>query len=251
MPAASCQECHPVHHEAAGTCVSCHRGDPRSRRLEVAHRDLIAGRYAHFALSGSPVVARGQKRVDLAGCRRCHVTGGRGNGLATNLDRLLPGARPDEVLAAIQSPALFMPQFAFTEVSATEVVNALLASSVKAPPRSGETPRVVHFEKKERGENAFARSCGGCHRMLTLLQGGLGVGAVGPNLSGLLGENYPGVFKVGERWTPSNLKRWITNPRASRDQALMPPLRLGDQEWERVLGSFDLPAGSAVEPAGG
>jgi len=251
LPAASCQECHPVHYEAAGTCVSCHRGDPRSHRLEVAHRDLVASRYSHFALPGSPVVARGQKLVDLAGCRRCHVTGGRGNGLATNLDRLLPGARPDEVLAAVQSPALFMPQFAFSEVAATEIVNALFASSAKAPPRAGETPLVVHFEKAAKDDNAFAKVCGGCHRMLTLLQGGLGVGAVGPNLSGLLGENYPGVFKVNEPWMPSNLKQWIANPRASRHQAVMPPLKLGEQEWERVLEFFDDPGGRAAATAVG
>lgn len=235
----SCTACHPVHFEAVGPCAACHRGDPRSRRLEIAHRDLIPGRFSHFAVPASPVVSRGQKLLDQAGCRRCHVSGGRGNGLAADLDRLLPGGRPEESLAAIQQPALFMPRFAFPEATAVELVNALLASSARAPPRSGETPLVVHFERATPREGGFDRHCGGCHRMLTRLRGGLGRGAAGPNLSGIFGEFYPGVFKEGERWAPANLKRWVANPRETRPLALMPPLRQSDQEWEGVLSSFE------------
>jgi cytochrome c2 len=245
LPAGSCTACHPVHFEASGACATCHRGDPRSRRPEVAHRDLIPGRFAHFAVPGSPVVARGQRLVDQAGCRRCHVIAGRGNGLAADLDRLLPGGRPAESLAAIQQPALFMPRFAFTEAAAVEAVNALYAGAAKAPPRAGETPQVVHFETARPRVSAFEQRCGGCHRMLTRAQGGLGAGATGPNLSGLFGEFYPGVFREGERWAPANLKRWVANPREARPLALMPPLRLTAEAWEAVLASFEAGASSA------
>ena len=251
LPAGSCTECHPVHYEVVGSCAVCHRGDPRSRRPEIAHRDLISGRYSHFAVPGSPLVARGQKLLEQAGCRRCHVSGGRGNGLATDLDRLLPGARPAETLASIQQPALFMPRFAFPEATAVEVVNALYANSAKAPKRTGETPLVVHFEKAAPKENAFEKRCGGCHRMLTRTLGGLGVGTVGPNLSGLFGEFYPGVFKEGERWAPANLKRWVANPRETRRLAIMPPLALADQEWERVLATFEVEVAAPGRPTSG
>ena len=249
LPAGSCTECHPVHHEASGTCANCHRGDPRSRRKEIAHRDLIAARFAHFALPDSPVVARGQKRLEQAGCRRCHVSGGRGNGLATDLDRLLPGAQPAETLASIQRPALFMPRFAFPEATAVEVVNALYASSARAPGRTGETPLVVHFDRAAPKENAFEKRCGGCHRMLTRTLGGLGVGEAGPNLSGLVSEFYPGTVTEGVRWSPANLKRWVANPRETRRLALMPPLALADAEWERVLANFEVEVAAPGRPA--
>jgi len=248
LPAGSCTECHPVHYEASGACVTCHRGDPRSRRKEIAHRALIAGRFAYFTLPGSPVVAQGQKRLEQAGCRRCHLVGARGKALAADLDRLLPGALPAETLASIQRPALFMPRFAFPEATAVEVVNALYASSAKAPKRTGETPLVVHFDRAAPKENAFEKRCGGCHRMLTRTLGGLGVGEAGPNLSGLFSEFYPGTFKEGVRWSPANLKGWVSNPRETRRLALMPPLSLADAEWERVLAAFEVDVAAPGRP---
>lgn len=83
------------------------------------------------------------------------------------------------------------------------------------------------------------KHCGGCHRILTRTQGGQGVGNTGPNLSGLFSEFYPGVFRGGERWAATNLKKWVVNPREIRRQALMPPLTLADAEWEQVLKAFD------------
>ncbi len=238
-------ECHPVHHEASAACTGCHRGDPRTRRLELAHRDLIAGRFAHFALPGSLVVARGQQVLERAGCRRCHVTGGRGNGLATDLDQLLQGATPAETMGALQQPALFMPRFALTEPATVELVNALYAGSAGAPRRTGETPVVVHFEQAAPPESAFETHCGGCHRMLSRMQGGLGRGATGPNLTGLLGEFYPGTYKDRERWTPASLRRWVMNPRDTRPLATMPPRSLPDQELERILAAFEAGGGTA------
>lgn len=252
LPEVGCGGCHAGHHETVGPCAACHRGDTRSRRPEIAHRDLIPARFSHFGVPGSPMVASGRRRIDLAGCRRCHVTGGRGDGLATDLDRLLPGGLPGEALAAIQQPALFMPRFAFPEQAAVEVVNALLAGSAGAPPRVGEAPLVVHFERARPEAQPFDRHCGGCHRMLTRARGGLGRGATGPNLSGLFGQFYPATFKEGERWSPANLKPWVANPRQFRPVAVMPPQPLTAQEWEGVLSAFevaDAPPGGAA--AGG
>lgn len=238
-PGGLCVECHPVHFAEGGPCVACHRGDPRSRRREIAHRDLIEGRFAHFAVPGSPVTERGRKAIERSGCRRCHPIDARGNRLASDLDRLLPRARPAEALGSLQRPALYMPDFRFTDAIAVEIVNALFDAAHRAPPRKGETPLVVHFETGRREPVGFEKTCGGCHRVLTRSKGGLGSGSAGPNLSGLFGEFYPAEFKAGVRWSAPNLRKWIENPRQVRAWATMPPLRLTDEEWAPVRAIFD------------
>jgi len=102
-----------------------------------------------------------------------------------------------------------------------------------------ETPVVVHFEDRERRkDNPFVKDCGGCHRVLTEGQGGLGQGDVGPNLSGLLSEYYPKTFRDGERWSADGLKKWLRNPREIRPLATMAPVRLKEEELSRLLGVF-------------
>lgn len=231
----SCLKCHPVHYPEGGSCTSCHRGDPRSARPEIAHHEIVAGRFAHFGAPRSPVVERGVKAIEKGGCRRCHVVAGKGNRLAADLDRLLPSARPDEVLQAIRRPVLFMPDFALREKDGVEVVNALFAASARAPRKGGDVPQVVHFQSGERKENPFEKHCGGCHRLLSGRWGGVGRGDIGPNLSGLFSEHYPSFFRQGERWTPQRLKKWLENPRAVRPQARMRPVSITGAQEDRLL----------------
>ena len=231
----NCLKCHPSHYDEVGSCTFCHRGDPRTARVGLAHHDLIAGRFSFFAIPESPVTQSGVKLIEKAGCRRCHHSGGKGNTLASDLDRLLPAARPDEVLQSIRQPVLFMPDFAFPEATAVPLVNALFSHSLKAEKPVGETPLVVHFEGVERSENAFDKHCGGCHRVLTRQWGGLGSGLVGPNLSGLTSEFYPVPYREGEPWNAERLKKWLENPRAVRPQARMRPQVLEPEELTRVM----------------
>ena len=240
----SCDKCHPQHYDAAGGCTTCHRGNPRTDRPDLAHASLIGARYAHFALPDSPVMQYGLQLLEKTGCRRCHRSGGKGNVLASDLDRLLPGARPEDVLRSIRQPVLFMPDFAFAEATAVSLVNALFANAAQAEPQVGETPLVVHFEGVERAENRFEKHCGGCHQLLTNRWGGLGHGAIGPNLSGLFSEFYPHPFTDVERWSRANLEKWLKNPRAIRKAARMAPQGLEPDELRQVLEFFE-----AQEPA--
>ncbi|PLX81738.1 MAG: cytochrome C [Desulfuromonas sp.] len=234
-----CLECHRSHHPEGGACVECHRGNPRTDRPEIAHHELIEGRFAHYTLEGSPVSERGTKRIETAACRRCHATGGKGNRLAVSLDRAPQTSRPQELLEAIRHPVLFMPDFRFSEVQAVEMVNAILLGAAKAPAAVEETPVVVHFEDRgRRKDNPFVKHCGGCHRGLTEGQGGLGQGEVGPNLSGLFSEFYPKTFRDGERWTVDGLKKWLKNPREIRPLATMAPVALKEEELSQLLGVF-------------
>jgi cytochrome c2 len=231
-----CLRCHQPHYAASGSCTSCHRGDGRSERLAIAHRDLIRGKYSWFALAGSPPLRRGEQLLEKFACRRCHTSAGKGNRLASNLDRLAPNLAPEKISAAIRTPALFMPDFRFEDRQIVDLVNAIMAGAAKAGPAAGETPQVVHFaDKKQHGENVFEKQCGPCHKVLTQGQGALGKGDIGPNLSGLFSEFYPATLRNNGRWTAEALKKWLENPRKTREHSQMRPVPLKKEEFDQLL----------------
>ena len=233
-----CLRCHESHYEETGSCTVCHRGNPGTDRISIAHHDLIPAKYAGFTLAFSPVVKRGRKTVETFGCRRCHVIGAKGNRLATDLDGVTVMDRPQRLFDAIETPAFFMPIFSFKESDITQIVNAILAEAAPSPKErgDGEIGVVVHFENnKQPEENVFVRHCGSCHQVLTTGFGGLGTGRIGPNLSGLLSNYYPKSCGEIEPWSSKKLKKWIENPRDVREDALMPPLRLTSAEFSCLL----------------
>ena len=232
----SCLKCHKAHYEEKGACVGCHRGNPRTDRVSIAHHDLIPAKYADFTMEDSQMVKRGDKLVETSGCRRCHVIGAKGNRLATNLDRVLGAARPQELFDAIKRPVLFMPGFCFKEKHIIEIVNAILAEAARTEPEAGEIPIVIHFEdKKQAEESVFGKHCGSCHRVLTTRFGGLGKGDIGPNLSGLFSEYYPQTHCDKEQWSSKPLKKWLENPRQISKNAQMAPVKLTSDEFCRLL----------------
>ena len=240
----ACLACHRPHHAGRGSCVGCHRGNDRTERKKIAHNDLIAGRFAHFTVKGSPVVARGEKLLDVLACRRCHISAGRGNRLAANLDRLVPGS-PQGIFDAIRSPVLFMPNFQCDDRQISTLVNAILAGGEAAGVKVGETAQVVHFvDGKQGGENSFAKHCGPCHKSLSERFGGVGHGDIGPNLSGLLSAAYPATYRDGEPWTTDKLGKWLENPRAIRANARMQPVRLTAGEFEQLAETLRTTAGA-------
>lgn len=231
-----CLKCHDSHYEEKTTCVGCHRGNPRTDRVSIAHHNLIAAKYADFTIEDSHVVKRGGKLVETSGCRRCHVIGAQGNRLATNLDRVLGGVRPQELFNAIRTPVLFMPDFCFKDQHIVELVNTILAKAAGAEPKAGEIPIVIHFEDENQAEeNVFGEHCGSCHRVLTTQFGGLGKGDIGPNLSGLFFKYYPKTHGDKEMWSCESLKKWLENPRQDNKNAQMPPVELTSDAFSRLL----------------
>jgi cytochrome c2 len=236
----SCLKCHQSHHEEKGACIDCHRGNPGTDRILIAHHDLIPAKYAHFAMEGSPVVKRGEALVKTSACRRCHVMGAMGNRLATDLDRVFGAARPQQLFDAIKRPVLFMPNFFFKDTHIIELVNAVLAEAARAEPEAGEMPLVIHFEdEKPAEERIFGKHCGSCHKVLTMRFGGLGKGDIGPNLSGLFSEHYPKTHGDKEPWASKSLKNWLENPRRIRMNARMPPVELKSDEFLSLLGVLE------------
>ena len=231
-----CFQCHKSHYTESGTCISCHRGDERSARLAIAHRDLIQAKFSWFAIAESQPLQRGEKLLVVFACRRCHTTAGKGNHLASNLDRLPLNTTPQKIFEAIKHPALFMPDFSFDDRQITDLVNAILAGAIKNGRNAGETPQVVHFEGvKPRTDNIFEKQCGSCHKILTDAFGALGKGNIGPNLSGLFSEFYPATLKDNGRWTAGILKKWLENPRKIREHSQMRPIPLKKAEFELLL----------------
>jgi len=238
----SCLRCHATHYAEMGGCVDCHRGDPRSSRPVIAHYGLIPADYAHFTLPDTEEVKNGNKLLDEMACRRCHVIGGRGNRLATSLDQSVNLSDPLTLAEAIRDPVLFMPDFQIPAPLLVEVVNALYAAGVGREVPQEEPPQVVHFEANDKTqENVFIKNCGGCHRTLTAALGGLGRGEVAPNLSGLLTPFFPPTYKEDSEdpWNRENLKKWIENPRKSRPLARMAPIRLEEEDFNRLIDILD------------
>ncbi len=232
----ACLACHEPHYAGLGSCVGCHRGNDRTDRKEIAHHDLIAGRFAHFTIPGRPVVDRGKKLVEVLACSRCHMFGGKGNRLAADLARLPANTAPQDMFDSIKSPVLFMPDFQCDDIQITALVNAILAGGEPAGEKVGEAAQVVHFEdERQSRDHSFVKHCSPCHKSLSETSGGLGKGDIGPNLSGLFSEYYPKAYRDAEPWTPDRLGKWLENPRRIRANARMKPVPLAVDELEMLM----------------
>jgi hypothetical protein len=225
----SCGRCHAAHFEKHGSCTACHRGDPATTRRALAHDRLLTGAAAAWGMPDHLAPARGEQMRDQLGCRRCHVSGGRGNALALSLDEAVWQRSQAQLRAALTEPASFMPDFSLTAAQADTLVAALLRDGKGT---AGGASYLVRFRQQpERPTEAFTVRCGGCHRALTSA-GALGTSASGPNLSGLLTEFYP--VADGRRWSRERLERWLRNPRAERPEATMRPVALQPGELEEI-----------------
>lgn len=230
-----CIACHEVHYADRGSCVSCHRGNDRSDRENIAHRDMIPGNLAHFTLGDTPQVREGKQLIDHFACQRCHRIAGKGNRRASNLDRLYGTTPPLAIQQAITRPAVFMPDFHVTEQQGNALVNAIMAGGMAAGEKGRELPQVVHFVDEGKKEEGFPASCGPCHRLLSEQYGGLGTGDIGPNLSGLFSGFYPPTFKGNLPWTGERLGRWLRNPRTVRPGTTMRPVPLEKEKLVELL----------------
>ncbi len=241
----SCLECHSrvvLSHDfvtdsavALTDCVGCHRGNPQTRRKDLAHSQRIDAVYAWFRLANAPIMTAARLSIDRFACRRCHIQNRKGNTLAADLDQLLTQRSIEEMTEALLEPAYYMPNFALGEQDCQHVILALLEGGTVPLHNAGEDITIVHFEDPASEERPFEKHCGACHRVLTPHSGGLGTATIAPNLSGLLTSFYPKTFKDDQPWTTDGLTRWIKNPRQIRPLAVMPPLDLNDQQIHQLI----------------
>lgn len=229
-----CLSCHPRHHAEVGGCTACHRGNPASKRASVAHQGLVAGRHARFLLKGDRTAQQGGELVERLGCHRCHVIASRGNRLATSLDRAAALRSSAELTASLKKPAVAMPDFRLDGRGIDLLVTALYAAAAGRGAPPGETPVRVHFRRSDPPDSdPFSVKCGPCHRALSSGFGAVGVGTIGPDLSGLFSPFYPAA-PGDEPWTVRRLATWLKNPRSIRPWSIMRPVPLTAAELDRV-----------------
>ncbi len=231
----SCVSCHAPHYTDAGSCDDCHRGQPSSARVDLAHARLLTGRVAEHGLATGRAVTEGRQLVEAAACRRCHTIDGLGNRLATNLDQAVWKREQRELMTSITEPVENMPVFDFDRGQAEAVIAFLLNRA--RPGSSDETYRVQFARNPSAKPSTFEEKCGGCHRLLTTL-GPRGYGRRGRNLSGLLSPFYPRTAPGERTWSEKALNDWVANPRAARPHTIMPPVPLGEVELREVLESI-------------
>ncbi|PLX68972.1 MAG: cytochrome C [Denitrovibrio sp.] len=233
--ASTCVNCHEKHHTDAGSCFTCHRGDGRSSRENIAHAGLITSKYADFQIN-KEAVKNGELVVDKANCRRCHTIDEKGNKLALNLDESASKNTGELLQESINKPNDFMPDFRFNVVDTADIVKYMLSVSGEENIYIRK-PYVIYVKKNE---DVFDKKCGGCHKALILQEGSTGRGDSAPNLSGL-GTRYfqSKVLRDNERWDKDKLKKWIDNPRSISKQTIMPPAKLTKDELEYVYKLLD------------
>jgi len=229
-----CMACHPVHYAERGLCTDCHLGNPGSERKNIAHAGLRAGKYARFTLGDAVYLKGTQQLLDQLACRRCHVSSGRGNRLAVNLDSSAVRKTALELALSVRHPVANMPDFGLNEEQTTALVNAVLAGS-QGRKTAAAVPVRVHFNKSgKNGVDAFSKRCGSCHMILSERLGALGAGEIGPNLSGLFSKYYPETYRNGELWTAARLGDWLKNPRRIKLWSRMLPVTLTAAEMKEL-----------------
>lgn len=234
QPRQFCLSCHPVHYADRGGCSDCHRGNPGSDRKNIAHAGLRSGKYARFTIGDSPQTRAAERLMDQLACRRCHVSAGRGNTLATSLDGAAIRKTAGELALSIRRPVANMPNFGLEEEQITTLVNTILAGS-HGRKTDQTAPVRVHFNvSAKKSADIFSTKCGSCHRTVSERLGAVGTGDIGPNLSGLFTEYYPKTFKNGEAWTARDLRVWLKNPRETRPWARMQPVTLTESETKEL-----------------
>lgn len=230
-----CLSCHPAHYVERGGCAACHQGNPASVRKNIAHAGLRSGKYASFTLGDSGKIGEWQLLLDRLACRRCHMSGGRGNRLAVSLDDSAVRRTAADLALSIRKPVANMPDFALDEERITALVNVILAGA-QGRETSAAAPVKIHFAASGTGRaDIFSTKCGSCHRMLSGPRGGLGAGNSAPNLSGLLTEYYPKTFRDNGVWSAEKLGGWVKNPRDTRRWARMQPVPLSESEMAELV----------------
>ena len=184
-------------------------------------------------------------------CLRCHETHYDSQGTCTDCHRGHPGTMRREIAHDRFVPGRHAT-FSLTDSAVVKRgATLLLKEGTATPPSLAETPLVIHFEKAgAASENIFAKRCGGCHRALTVKEGGLGEGETAPNLSGLLTPYYPrSLEKPGKEapWSEQDLEKWLKNPRKLRPLTRMLPIVFKDGEFSQLVQTLDIPPQTPLE----
>lgn len=215
-----CLDCHHRHYSKQ--CTTCHRGNPWSSRQTLAHHLLIPGPYADFDLAGQ--ARPGKRLIQDLGCQRCHLLLGQGNTLGPNLDQLVFNLDINRIKQALNGKTRIMPNFTLPPGKQKLLIKAIFKAARQAH-KQPLSPYPVFFQHPTNRQNAFCKSCGPCHDLLSAPQRDLEqITPIkpGPNLTGLFTNFFPTKI-LKQRWTRDKLTTWVQNPRLLSPWATMPP----------------------------
>jgi cytochrome c2 len=224
--------CHEAHFQDKGTCLSCHRGNDETSRKNIAHKGLITKDYADFYISRNS--DKGKQIVDNLGCRRCHKISGKGVDAAVSLDSSAANNTGEYLFDKIKNVNEYMPDFKLKDEEIKSVAKYLILKSGDRKDSSSE-PFVTYIKSSEKG--VFEKECGDCHKLLTRKGGGKGTGYIAANLSGLFSEYFrSNVLKTNDKkWDKELLLKWIDNPRSIKKLAIMPPIKLSEEDKKKLI----------------
>lgn len=204
-------------------------------RKNIAHGGIITAKYADYTINADDI-SRGEKLLADAGCRRCHIAGGKGETAAISLDVSARENTAEYLAEKIRNVNEYMPAFRFGDDAMTMIIKYLLRQGDSADDAEG-APLVVYIQPVTEG--VFEKHCGDCHKLLTRKGGGKGSGNIARNLSGLFSDYFRSdVLPAGERWTDRKLLDWVVNPRQISKTAIMPPVFLTREEEQDLLKEF-------------
>lgn len=223
-----CINCHGEHIKSS--CVSCHRGNPDTKRIGLAHYKIISGKFLKYKID-KKIKEDGDILIKNLGCRRCHIIGKSGNNKGNDLNKIIKKKTTEEIILAIQNPGYFMPDFKIYDSTLILLMNALFSSSNSDTIERGVN--MIYF-KRQQLDNIFDNKCGSCHRLISDKLGFLGKSGIAPNLSGILTEYYPKTKNLKSN-TPEDIKIFLKNPRSYNKNSIMPPQEISDIEIKNIL----------------
>lgn len=230
--ASNCIKCHSSHYEEIADCTTCHRGIDSTSRKNIAHFNLITGKFADF-LFNSKDISDAKRIIEDAGCRRCHLIAEKGNHLARDLYFTGKNREGEYISKMIKEPNEYMPNFNFDNATVVKIAKFIIFDGT-VRRESKISPYPVYLDSEEK--NIFSEKCGRCHKALLKGIGPAGKGDIGPNLSGIFTDYYkPFTFEKDRKFDENLLKKWLKNPRSINKNTTMPIINLSDSELKDLI----------------
>jgi len=224
-----CTDCHKPHFKNE-SCIICHRGNPNTRRLDIAHENIISGKYLLYKIEGK-TAKDSVNLINQLGCRRCHIVGKNGNRKGNNLNNIMIKKTIKNIRDSILNPSDYMPNFNLSEENIVLLINGLLLESEKGDYKGGKN---FFYIKRDLKENLFNKKCGKCHKLISDKTGPIGKGDIAPNLSSIFSQYYPKTKNLKLN-TPEELIKFLKNPRYHNRSNIMPVVEIKKKEAEEII----------------
>lgn len=185
----------------------------------------------------------GKRVFESVGCQGCHMLGGKGTGLAPDLDRIAEKASADWVYNWVQDPKIYniearMPDLRLTSQEAADVTAYLMEQSKSLPEDAALRSRLKDPENAKKGFLLISQyGCYGCHN----IKGFEEASKLSVELTAF-GKKEPPELDYGDTKIPRTWEDWthgkIKDPRmylTERTSSRMPNFGLTDEQIHALV----------------